>query len=455
MILDEPKLKLNKTVYDIDEFSAFRVDCQVDSSPSVSVIEWRKYRSSSHNEGSSNARVDYEVISHDSLLEFKSIKHKENAGYYVCVAQNSMNDSFGLVKLGDRRFQIEIDIRFAPQMNTVWKKVAATSTSTSQNISCITMSNPRPDMAWFKNGRRLNGSQDDKYAFGAATSRGKNLFESVLTINNLNDADLNTKYECEARNQLGSNRVSIELVPLSKPDKPTELRSLYVDFMTITLAWSPGFDGGLKQTFIFDLNGTLVELDDQQPVDIDAGKRSKLLKLGPSLVNLTRLDYDTTYVVRIMARNELGSSDWSDLMRIRTLGINAANNVQLPSFESLFLNVPKNRLEYTMRPSVQYTMPIPVCFKFNLQQLNGQNPAESTLSLGSCLPLNENYLKQTQFSFDSLSPAQLTLYKNEISTTDVFNAKLVKSIRVLVCFQAKPSVCAEKATSAIIGKCLT
>lgn len=276
-----------------------------------------------------------------------------------------------------------------------------------------------------------------------------------MIINDLNEFDLNKKYECEATNPLGTNKLEVELVPLSKPYQPTELRTLYVDFMSITLSWQAGFDGGLDQTFIIEINNTVVDLDQEQ-VSVD---KIVLNKYGPTLLNITNVNYNTLYSIRIMAKNKLGNSDWSNFIMIRTGDLTSVDVSRLPVFDSLFLNVPKNRLEYKMKQNIESSnvssfqssnYNIPVCFRI-YSTYNSSNKVifESV----NCLPLTKANLEVEQFSFDNFNPNELVLkeYITKKNHSHIFKSKLVKSIKVSICFQVKDTICTAPPTSAIIG----
>lgn len=117
-LLHEPEIKLDRVLYDLDEGSQFQLNCTTNSSPVSLKTEWRRY--------SVNQTDNYETISNNSLLEFKSVNHKENSGVYVCVSLNQMNDSFGLEKIGENSHKIELNIRFSPLMNVVSKSLHLT-----------------------------------------------------------------------------------------------------------------------------------------------------------------------------------------------------------------------------------------------------------------------------------------------------------------------------------------
>lgn len=297
----------------------------------------------------------------------------------------------------------------------------------------MTMSNPRPEFNWYKNGAKLNTNQPgvSKYQ-SLLIEKSKNLYESILVVNRIDEFDLNKSYECEALNELGSNRVSVELVPLSKPDKPTELRALYVDFMTITFGWSPGFDGGLDQVFVMQVNDSLIELD-----SLDNQNGFLVSVNGPGLLNITFLNLSTMYSIRLMARNRLGQSDWSDYILVRTSDITEADRDLLPVFDTLFLNVPNNRLEFKFKSLVM----IPICVNISVLSDKDVNQVSN-----SCLVIS--HLKQNEFQLDQ---TVLKLTNSNSTQTEMFSSKNVKNLKVSVCFQLKQSLCSTQ-TNAIIGK---
>lgn len=68
-------------------------------------------------------------------------------------------------------------------------------------------------------------------------------YESVLSIHKIDSKDYGL-YQCKAGNALGSVSTTVNLTTPSKPDPPLEMRVVNATHDTITIAWSPGFDGG-------------------------------------------------------------------------------------------------------------------------------------------------------------------------------------------------------------------
>lgn len=351
-----------------------------------------------------------------------------------------MNDSFGLVKFGERKFKFDVDVRFKPQMNVMSPRKLAVASSHlerahNQNISCLFMANPQPVFNWYKNGVKLNST------IQPTISRGRNLFESVLTIQSVSETDLNTKYECEAMNQLGVNRWEIELVRESAPERPSELRVDFVDFMRATVSWTPGFDGGRPQSFFLEFENS------STPFEIAASTINgvRILPVGPHSMNLTGLSYNTRYSIRISSRNDLGQSDWSDRTDIQTTDITESSADLLPHLDSLFLNVPRNRIEFEFKEP-RNEQSIPICFKISELLLNSLD--SPPYSVAKCLSFDGD---QDLGSFGQQFDLATDLKILESPET-VFNPRLVKSMRVNVCFRQKPTICARKPTQAIIGR---
>jgi len=154
-----------------------------------------------------------------------------------------------------------------------------------------------------------------------------------------------------------------------------------------------------------------------------------------------------------MGKNKIGSSEWSDYLMVKTFDLTKNDTHLLPVFDTLFLNVPKNRFEYTFRNNVtnQVTNPL-VCLKIDTLM----DKHESYLHFKSCLPFN--YLSgQRQYSFDLLNENELSFLINNSSSRigfTTFKARQVRSIRVATCFQLNPDICTSPPTNAIIGKLL-
>lgn len=116
-------------------------------------------------------------------------------------------------------------------------------------------------------------------------------------------------YECVARNELGFSTVSPRLEVTSAPDVPTLLTVLNVTHDSVTLQWTPGFDGGIKASYRIRY----------RQVDEEGYKYIDVLPHNVTSFTIQDLEVNTQYVFSIMAVNKLGSSKYMpDLLSART-----------------------------------------------------------------------------------------------------------------------------------------
>jgi hypothetical protein len=73
-------------------------------------------------------------------------------------------------------------------------------------------------------------------------------WESQLLVRNVSSRDYGG-YDCIAQNDEGLARATVHLNVTSRPDPPAYLRILNVSFSSVTLGWTPGFNGGYEQAF--------------------------------------------------------------------------------------------------------------------------------------------------------------------------------------------------------------
>jgi hypothetical protein len=97
-----------------------------------------------------------------------------------------------------------------------------------------------------------------------------------------------------------------------KPDTPREFQHLSEELTdsSITVQWIPGFDNGNRQTFVLRYKKS----SDKDWTDID------IVDTGGNLMNytLTSLSSGSQYECVLYARNKLGNSNQTNVLRIRT-----------------------------------------------------------------------------------------------------------------------------------------
>ena len=454
-------MPFNSSVFDLDESSPFKLDCRVEASPAPVLVQWLHYPNASKLPNNKTFMNDdqYTVVSNNSLLSIESVRQTEASGYYVCIAINQMNDSFGLNRVGkDLSDIVELNVRFMPKTTVFNKKIAVNVTqiteakSYKQKLTCMSVANPRPEFNWYKDGERLLETElYSKYTIVSTPLKGKYAYESTLTINDLNVSNLNRNYECDAVNLLGTSRVKMELVPLSKPDKPTEFNLVYSDFMSISLSWLPGFDGGLPQSFKLKLNDSILNVDNSTCNESEYAVCIR--KDGLNLLSIMNLKYNTIYSIQLIGFNQLGMSEPSDSILVKTNDLTKADDYLLPVFESLYLNVPKERLEFKLKSKfTSRPRPNSIPFSFNLIVETMERP-QVLYKLKTSLNLPR---KQEQFSFVELADKELQLesmkqtFMNAKPELVVFQSRQVKSMKISICFMTNQNLCSATPTPVVI-----
>lgn len=186
---------------------------------------------------------------------------------------------------------------------------AASNKGEKARMVCRVQSAPKPSFTWSRDNRMINVSQNGgKYSIENRVV-DQLTYESVLTVDRVDSNDYGL-YECRGDNEQGFNRENIRLDVTSKPDMPLNLNVLNTTHDSVTLSWTPGFDGGLKATYRIryrEGSSTRYNYVDSQ---VQANTHKLIVE---------RLKSNTIYFFSIMAMNNLGESQWRpDLLKAQT-----------------------------------------------------------------------------------------------------------------------------------------
>lgn len=195
---------------------------------------------------------------------------------------------------------------------------AATGAGEKGRLPCRAQAAPAPKFLWTRNGQHLNVNKTWKFSVEVKQIDSLT-FESTLVIDKVAPADYGL-YECIARNDLGQSKENVRLDITSKPDVPNSLNILNTTHDSVTVAWTPGFDGGMKASYRVryrEANSEHYKYEDGLP--------------NTHKLTISGLRMNTLYLFSAMASNALGSSKFlPDLTSAQTKG-----NVE---FFSMFCN---------------------------------------------------------------------------------------------------------------------
>lgn len=185
---------------------------------------------------------------------------------------------------------------------------AASGAGEKGRLPCRARASPQPKFKWYYGGKEINISRVTNYEVEDKKIDALT-YESALIIQKVAPADYG-EYKCIAVNNFGSSNESVSLDVTSPPDSPLSLNILNTTHDSVTLTWTPGFDGGLKAKYRVRYR----EISSDQYRYIDGLTNSHKLVI-------TALRMNTAYLFSVMAFNELGQSKYlPDLARAQTKG---------------------------------------------------------------------------------------------------------------------------------------
>lgn len=235
-----------------------------------------------------------------SYLHIKDAR-REDVGNFRCIADNRVANPTSRDVLLIVKFIPEID-KSPPMLR------AATSAGERGRLPCRAQSAPRPKFYWSRGGQSLNVNQTSKY-YVEYKQIDSLTYESILLIERVASNDYG-QYECTARNELGSVKELVRLDVTSPPDPPLSLNILNATHDSVTVAWTPGFDGGMKANYRIRYREAN---NDHYRYEDSLANSHKL--------TITGLRMNTLYLFSVMASNALGSSKYlPDLTRAQTKG---------------------------------------------------------------------------------------------------------------------------------------
>ncbi|XP_044317719.1 nephrin isoform X2 [Drosophila rhopaloa] len=236
-----------------------------------------------------------------SYLHIKNAQ-REDVGNFRCVADNRVANPTNR--------DILLIVKFAPEIAKAPTLLrAASGTGERGRLPCRAQGSPKPQFIWRQDKKDLPINRTYKYEVEERKIDSLT-YESSLIVEKVAPADYGA-YECVARNDLGEAVETVRLEITSQPDPPLILNILNVTHDTVTVAWTPGFDGGLKASYRVRYR----MFDREQYKYIDGLPNSHKLTIGGLRMN-------TLYLFSVMSWNELGQSSYlPDLARAETKGL--------------------------------------------------------------------------------------------------------------------------------------
>ncbi|KAG8182726.1 hypothetical protein JTE90_026177 [Oedothorax gibbosus] len=272
---------------------AGHLDCVVKGHPKPTIQWRRKGDDGTDTELTDNSR--WRVATNGSLL-FRRIE-KGDEGTYTCSANNGVGE--GIAK------SARLQVKAPPRLTTASRlKIARKAESTS--LSCEAEGEQPLMTSWHKNGVALQTT--GRVQLNEELSATGVIAQFTILSTHRSDGG---SYTCSARNKFGEVNNTIVLRIVEPPERPVSVKVGEVWSRAATVSWSAPFDGNSPITqylvhYWKDIEGASHRLQER---GVSATQTSVLLgDLHPG----------TTYLLRVVAENEVGRGESSEPFKLRT-----------------------------------------------------------------------------------------------------------------------------------------
>ncbi|XP_063232440.1 nephrin isoform X2 [Bacillus rossius redtenbacheri] len=271
--------------------------CVVDGNPlSERHVTWRNDKLSSMEERTAQTfhnRTSYLMIQKPT---------REDNGVFRCTVNNEIGN--------ETSRDVQLIVKYKPEIDTSPQiSKAASNSGDMARLICRASGAPTVRFTWSKDGATIPVNTTGKF-YTEFRQLDLVTYESVLLVTHVKQNDYGG-YECVVRNEMGFATASVRLEVTSPPDSPTSLTVRNVTHDSVTLSWTPGFDGGMTASYRVRYRPSAALMGGYTYVDV----------LSPNATSYTvaGLGTATDYTFSIMAFNKLGSSKYlPDLLKAKT-----------------------------------------------------------------------------------------------------------------------------------------
>ncbi|XP_035901245.1 Down syndrome cell adhesion molecule-like protein Dscam2 isoform X30 [Anopheles stephensi] len=296
-VIVPPRWILEPTDKAFAQGSNAKVECKADGFPKPQVT-WKKAVGDTPGEYKDLRSNDSSIRVEEGSLFIQNIQ-KSNEGYYLCEAINGIGSGLSAVTL--------ITVQAPPEFVEKLRNQTARRGEPSV-LQCEAKGEKPIGILWNMNNIRLDPKSDNRYTIREEILT--NGVTSSLSIKRTERSD-SALFTCMATNAFGSDDTSINMIIQEPPEMPYALKVLDKSGRTVQLSWAKPYDGNspLKRYIIeFKRSRGSWENDIDRVIVPGDTNEAQVQKLSPA----------TTYNIRIVAENEIGVSDPSDVVTIIT-----------------------------------------------------------------------------------------------------------------------------------------
>ncbi|XP_066145676.1 cell adhesion molecule Dscam1 isoform X23 [Euwallacea fornicatus] len=273
------------------------VECKADGFPKP-VVTWKRATGVSPGDYKDFKPNNPDVRVEDGTLMINNIQ-KTNEGYYLCEAVNGIGSGLSAVVL--------ISVQAPPQFEVKFRNQTSRRGDPAV-LQCEAKGEKPIGILWNINNKRLEPKGDNRY-----TIREEILPNGVLSDLSIKRTERSDSaiFTCVATNAFGSDDTNINMIVQEVPEVPYGLKVLDKSGKTVQLSWVSPYDGNSPiKKYIIEYKPSKGSWDKQSERVLIPGDQTEagIFTLRPA----------TTYHIRIVAENDIGSSDPSDTVTIIT-----------------------------------------------------------------------------------------------------------------------------------------
>ncbi|XP_066244760.1 cell adhesion molecule Dscam1 isoform X25 [Euwallacea similis] len=273
------------------------VECKADGFPKP-VVTWKRATGVSPGDYKDFKPNNPDVRVEDGTLMINNIQ-KTNEGYYLCEAVNGIGSGLSAVVL--------ISVQAPPQFEVKYRNQTSRRGDPAV-LQCEAKGEKPIGILWNINNKRLEPKGDNRY-----TIREEILPNGVLSDLSIKRTERSDSaiFTCVATNAFGSDDTNINMIVQEVPEVPYGLKVLDKSGKTVQLSWVSPYDGNSPiKKYIIEYKPSKGSWDKQSERVLIPGDQTEagIFTLRPA----------TTYHIRIVAENDIGSSDPSDTVTIIT-----------------------------------------------------------------------------------------------------------------------------------------
>ncbi|XP_026825561.1 Down syndrome cell adhesion molecule-like protein Dscam2 isoform X5 [Ooceraea biroi] len=293
-----PRWILEPTDKAFAQGSDARVECKADGFPKPQVT-WKRAAGDTPGDYTDLKLSNPDISVEDGTLSINNIQ-KTNEGYYLCEAVNGIGSGLSAVIL--------ISVQAPPQFEIKLRNQTARRGEPAV-LQCEAQGEKPIGILWNMNNKRLDTKSDPRY-----TIREEILANGVLSDLSIKRTERTDSalFTCVATNAFGSDDTSINMIVQEVPEVPYGLKVLDKSGRSVQLSWAAPYDGNSPITrYVIEYKISKGSWE----TDID-----RVLVPGSrqNVAGVFNLRPATTYHLRIVAENEIGTSDPSDTVTIIT-----------------------------------------------------------------------------------------------------------------------------------------